>query len=130
MTPDDPGPFTAMGGAAEGAFLQPPVPTEPGEVIPPIPCSFAVGLTDPDVKGHRWAILRGTDGTVTVDFRVPWQMAAQIGAGIGQGLAQMQSQAEQEASGGLILPGGSAAGSLLIPQHGVPRPQMGNGGRG
>lgn len=102
-------------GVPEGMFLELPKPTVEGEVIPPVPVEFGAGLTGRDAKGHRWAILRVSDGTVTADIRIPWQVAAQVGAGIAQGLAAVQAQAAREQSGGLILPN-QAAGGLLIPQ--------------
>jgi hypothetical protein len=128
-TQDDPDriPNAAPPGVPDGAFLMMPQPTVPGEVIPPIPMTFATGLTNPDVLGHRWAVLRCTDGTTTVDFRIPWQMAGQIGAAIAQGLAQMQQQAASEQNGGLIVP--SPPGSLLIPRPGDARPPLNGGGR-
>jgi len=117
-------------GIPEGMFLALPQPTQPGEIIPPIPVQFEVGLTDKDSKGHRWAILRATDGTVTVDFRIPWQLAAQQGMQIAQGLAGMQQRAASEENAGLVVPGGGPGGGLFIPGRGptpgVP-PLNGNG---
>lgn len=107
----------------EGMFLDIPKPTMPGEVIPPIPVDFQVGLTDKDVKGHRWVVLRGSDRTVTVDFRIPWQLAAQMGAGIAASLAAMQQKAASEENGGLVVPGKPAGGGLFVarPGQSVPR---------
>lgn len=124
-TPDEPAPDDQPPtpgvpvGMPDGSFLSLPQPTMPGEVIPPIPVTFAVGLTDPDVKGHRWAILRASDGTVTAEFRLPWQAAPQIGVNIAQGLAAMAQKASQEANGGLVLPnGGGQGGGLFVPAPG------------
>lgn len=122
-------PLGQMPGVPEGMFLELPKPTVKGEVIPPVPVEFGAGLTGPDVKGHRWAILRVSDGTVTADFRIPWQVAAQVGAGIAQGLANVQAQAAREQSGGLILPN-QAAGGLLIPQPAAGPPPLNGARRG
>lgn len=104
----------------EGMFLELPKPTQEGEIIPPVPCEFAVGLTALDSKGHRWAILRVSDHTVSVELRIPWQLAGQIGQQIAAGLQAVMQKAASEASGGLIVPGGGKAGGLLIPTVGPP----------
>jgi hypothetical protein len=103
-------------------FLALPQPTVPGEVVPPIPCEFGVGLTDKDAKGHRWAILQATDGTVSASFRIPWQLAAQVGAQLANGLAAMQQKAASEENGGLVVPGKPAGGGLFIPGPGQRTP--------
>ncbi len=114
MSSNDIPPRRTVPGVPEGMFIPLPQPTQPGEVIPPIPCAFSAGLTNPDSKGNRWVILQGFDGTMSATFRIPWQIAAQIGAQIAAGLAEMQQKAASEQNGGLIVPGGNAGG-LLVP---------------
>lgn len=113
--------LSAPDGMPEGAFLELPKPTEPGEMIPPIPCQFEFGLTPKDSKGHRWAVLQVTDGTVTAKFRIPWQVSGQVGMQIAQGLAAVQAKAASEENGGLVVPGRPAGGGLLVPGRGGPR---------
>lgn len=116
-------------GVPEWLFLELPKPSVPGEIVPPIPVTFSVGLTDPDVHGHRWAILRGTDGTATVDWRIPWQMGPGVGMAIAQGLAAMAQKADEDETGGLVIPGRApGGGSGLVIPGGVPIRR--NGGRG
>jgi hypothetical protein len=117
-TPEDPHVLSEPGPPVpDGAFLVLPQPSTPGEVIPPIPVTFGFGLTNPDTKGHRWTVLRATDGTITADYRIPWQMAEQIGAGIAAGLAQMAQKAQAEEGPRLIMPNGAGPGALLLPDH-------------
>lgn len=107
-------------GIPEGMFLMPP-PVADGEVTPPLPVTFAAGLTPKDAKGRRWVILRCTDGTVTADLRIPWQIAGQIGQQIAQGLAAQQAQAAAEENSGLVVPGRPAGGGgLFVPTPGAP----------
>lgn len=131
-TEPEPGdsPLAPPPGVPDGMFLMLPQPSAPGEVIPPIPVKFDVGLTEKDAKGHRWAILQALDGTVSVSFRIPWQLAAQQGAQIAAGLAAMQQKAAAEENGGLVVPGGGKSGGLFIPGRRGPGPVPPlNGGR-
>jgi hypothetical protein len=106
-------------GIPEGMFLALPQPKTPGEVIPPIPVEFSVGLTDKDVHGHRWVVFQAADGTVSVSFRVPWQMAPQIGMQIANGLSAMAQKAAAEENGGLVVPGRPAGGGLFVARPGA-----------
>lgn len=103
-----------------------PGPVDPGQ-LPLMPVQFATGLTEKDADGNRLAILRASDGTMTIDFHVPWQIAGQIGVGIAQGLARVQAQAQAEQGPQLILPNQSAGG-LFLPQPGEPRPPLNGAG--
>jgi hypothetical protein len=123
---DDSGSLKEPVGLPPGVFLEVPNPSVPGEILPPMATSFSVGLTGKDAKGHRWAILRGDDGTVAASFRIPWQVAAQWGAGIAQGLAAVAAQAEREQTGGLVVPGRGPGG---VPGLFLPSPN-GGGPRG
>ncbi len=141
MTSDQPAPSPDAGpepglekppGIPDGMFLMPP-PVGPGEVSPPLPTEFQVGLTPKDAKGHRWALLIGSDGTAEVKFRIPWQVAGQVGAAIAQGLAMMAAKAAQEENGGLIVPPGAQGGLFVarpgqLPPRGIP--PLNGGGRG
>lgn len=117
MTEDSGAALTAPAGIPAGAFLELPKPTVDGEVIPPIPVTFAVGATPKDALGHRWIILRAFDGTVTAEFRLPWQLAPGIGQAIMNGLSQVAQQIDAEETAGLIVPGRAPGGAhqLLIP---------------
>lgn len=117
--PDDPGPtLTNPPGVPEGMFLALPQPSTPAEQIPPIPVEFGFGLTAKDAKGHRWAVLQATDGTVTNSYRIPWQMATQIGMQIAQGLNAMQQKAAAEENSGLVVPGRENGGGLVVARPG------------
>ena len=100
----------------DGSAVVPPQ-MPPGEELPPVPVAAAVGLTQPDAKGRRWAVLELRDGTVSMTVRIPWQAAEQFGMGIAQGLAAMQAKAASEQHQGLIVPNGAGGrpGQLLIP---------------
>jgi hypothetical protein len=127
-TPDA-SPLTTPPGVPEGAFLALPQPTQPGEVIPPIPCQFQFGLTTPDVKGHQWVVLSIGDGTVTGQYRIPWQLAEQVGAQVAQGLSAMARRAASEANGGLVVPGGTRGGLFVPGGPGRGVPPLNGGGR-
>lgn len=118
--------LTRPPGVPDGMFLALPKPEVEGEQVPPIPVEFGAGLTDPDVKGHRWMIFTATDGTVTANFRIPWQMGPGLGASIASTFARLANMAASQENGGLIVPGKPAGGGLLVPAPGQPMPPRGS----
>lgn len=109
---------------AAGMHLIRPQPSQEGAMVPPMDVTASVGLTQKDTAGRQWAILRFTDGTMTLDFRIPWQIAANYGVAIAQGLAAMQNKARSEEHSGLIVTNGAGGqpGQILIPgAAGTPR---------
>jgi hypothetical protein len=125
--PDPGAPLSTPPGQPEGSFLALPQPKIEGEMIPPIPVQFHVGLTKPDVHGRLWALLIFDDGTVRAQARIPWQVAAESGAAIANGLAQMQARAEQMAGPQIVTP--PAAGGLIMPGQFGPLPGLNGAGR-
>jgi len=79
-----------------------------GEIAPPMPLNGVVALTEPDAAGRIFMVVQFSDNTMTAQFRLPWQTAAQFGQQLAQQMAEQAARAQAMSGPQLVVPGVNA----------------------